>query len=93
MSSPTRKEVAHTIRDLLLGALTRKQASEWSCTWLLGSESIEDRKVWTALELIGAADLCSTDREFLYEKEDYLECLESLGESDLLKFEVGQIVL
>ena len=55
--------------------------------------SVEVSSVWSALELIGAADLCSTDREFLYEKEDYLECLNTLGESDLLDFEVGQIVL
>jgi hypothetical protein len=93
MSHPTRKEVANKLRELLLGVITRKNASEWSCTWLLGTESVEDRTVWSALELIGAADLCSTDREFLYEKEDYLECLNTLGESDLLDFEVGQIVL
>jgi hypothetical protein len=39
---------------------------------------VADPSLWKALELIGAADLPSTDRPFLYEEADFQECLSQL---------------
>jgi len=78
MNPPTRSEVADKIRQLVSGELTRNAASAWACTWLLNGFTVDDRVVWEALELLGAADLISTDRPYLYVDEDFIAALKSL---------------
>jgi hypothetical protein len=78
MEPPDRVEVAAVLRELIGGTRSRRSASEWACPWLCGEARVPDPEVWSALLLLGAADLISTDRPFLYGDEDFRECLESL---------------
>jgi len=65
---------------LINGEQTREAASAWALDWLLGDVwCISDPTVWEALELLGAADLISTDRPFLYNDEDFRACLDRLS--------------
>ncbi len=82
MQSPSRSEIANTVRRLLTAQMTRKAASEWASQWLFDDEPISDCLAWEALVLLGAAELVSTDRPFLYNEEDYLAALESLEKAD-----------
>jgi hypothetical protein len=68
---PTRREVAEELRRLIAGDLTREAASDWASPWLSRFTEIDDKKVTRALACLGAADLPSTDREYLYEKIDF----------------------
>jgi hypothetical protein len=78
MEPPTRPEVAAVLRELIQGERTRQSASAWASTWLLGDARVGDPAVWEALELLGAADLVSTDRPFLYDEEDFQASLGKL---------------
>ena len=78
MNPPTRSEVADIIRQLLSGELTRSATAAWACTWLLNGFTIDDCVMWEALELLGAADLISTDRPYLYVDEDFIQTLKTL---------------
>ncbi len=78
MNPPTYIEVATVLRSLHSGTLTRQEAAEWATRYLAGDVRVPDARLWRALELLGAADLCSTDRPFLYEDTDFQECLRQL---------------
>jgi hypothetical protein len=78
MNPPSYIEVATVLRSLLSGRLTRQEAAEWATRYFIGDVRVADTHLWRALELIGAADLCSTDRLFLYEDADFQECLAQL---------------
>jgi len=78
MEPPTRLEVAAVLRELIHGERTRQSASAWASNWLLGDARVGDPAVWEALELLGAADLVSTDRPFLYNDEDFQASLDRL---------------
>ncbi|MGV3604803.1 MAG: hypothetical protein ACO1RA_00235 [Planctomycetaceae bacterium] len=78
MDSPTRADVADKLKQLLAGTLTRQAASDWASICLLNSVPVSDNDVWNALELLGGADLISTDRPFLYMDVDFLEALKTI---------------
>lgn len=78
MSLPSRDDVSTILKKLLAGELTRQAASEWATPWLIGDELFNDREVRDAVVLLGMADLISTDRPFLYNDIDFVECLKSL---------------
>jgi hypothetical protein len=82
MEPPTRLEVAAVLRGLIRGEQTRRSASVWANDWLLGDARVSDPAVWEALQLLGPADLVSTDRPFLYNDEDFQACLERLSTPD-----------
>lgn len=78
MNPPSFTEVTTVLRSLLSGTLTRQEAAEWATRYIAGDVRVPDTRLWKALQLIGAADLCSTDRRFLYEEADFQECLSQL---------------
>ena len=78
MTPPTRTEVAQVLRGLLAGTLARSEASRWAEPWVIGDARIGDEVVWSALELLGAADLISSDRPYLYEAADFENSLSQL---------------
>ncbi len=81
MTPPSRTEIAQILRGLLAGTLSRAEASRWAEPWITGDARVGDRAVWSALELLGAADLISSDRPYLYEAVDFENCLSQLEES------------
>lgn len=82
MEPPTRAEVAAVLRGLINGEQSRQSASAWASDWLLGEARVSDPAVWESLQLLGAADLISTDRPFLYDDEDFRACLDRLSVPD-----------
>ena len=82
MIPPTRSEVAALLRELISGRQTRQSASAWASKWLLSGVRVSDNKVWETLQLLGAADLISTDRPFLYNDEDFQAYLDMLSAPD-----------
>ena len=71
-SSPSRDEVEERLRDLIMGRASRKDVAAWAMQWVNAKDpGIEDRKVWDALIALGAADMPTTDREWLYERDDF----------------------
>ena len=78
MKLPTHSDVKKILEGILSGALTRQEVAAWAAPYLLNGSRISDHLLWNALVLMGAADLCSTDRPFLYENVDFQECLKGL---------------
>lgn len=85
MNPPSHTEVTYVLKALLSGTLTRQEAAAWATPYIAGDVRVTDRRLWDALVLLGAADLCSTDRPFLYEHLDFQDCLlrlEQQGEGE-----------
>jgi hypothetical protein len=78
MTFPTRNEIVVVIQRMLSGELTRNEASEWACTWILNDARVSDNLAWDAIKLLGAADLVSTDHPYLYNEEDFVEVMSKL---------------
>ena len=83
MNPPTRSEISDVIHLLLSGDLTRNGASEWADAWLLNDVPVKDSVVWDAIKLLGAANLISTDRPFLYNEMDFEMALKKLASESL----------
>ena len=71
---PSRRTVLAKIAALSDQSESREQIAAWSFS-ILDDDSVEvtDQDVRTVLELLGAADLPSTDRDYLYGEEDFAE--------------------
>lgn len=80
MATTLKEDMIKVIESLINESISRQEASEWA------SKIIDDddhaipieKKVWEILEGVGAADLISTDRPYLYNKIDFKEWLASL---------------
>jgi hypothetical protein len=79
---PMKEGVAQKLSALIRGDLSREDASEWARPWITRLDDVSDLGVRHALEAIYAADSPSTDRRYLYAREDFEQWL-----SDLLKNE------
>jgi hypothetical protein len=79
MDLPSRNEIVEITQRMLSGALTRSAVSEWACTWVVdGNCRVSDYEAWDAIVLLGAADMISTDRPYLYNEEDFVEMMKTL---------------
>jgi len=70
---PTREAVVARLREARSSDSYREEAAAWAFSYL-GDDDIDvnDHDVWRALILLGAADLPSSDREYLYVDEDFV---------------------
>ena len=76
---PSRDEIVSVIDKLIVGELSRTEASSWAFQFISNDDfRVDDNCAWEALQNLGAADLVSTDRPFLYEAEDFREWRENL---------------
>ena len=75
---PTRQEVAQQLRQLIAGTLTPEAVSAWASTWVTRLDEVTDARAREALGAMGAADMPSSDREYLYEQADFEEWLREL---------------
>lgn len=81
-TSPSREETASKLRQLIEGAITRQEASEWAMQWVAASDpNVQDERVWDALLALGGCDGPSTDRPYLYGVEDFKIWLHELNQS------------
>lgn len=73
-SQPDRSEILNVLTSLISKKISRHEASKWAEN-ILSSGRIEvtDLKAWETIKQIGAADLVSTDRPYLYDDCDFIE--------------------
>lgn len=83
IESPPRAAVEELLRDLISGRRTRASIADWASNWIRGPLLRDyDEPVWTALTFMVAADMPSTDREFLYGQDDFEAWLNALLAGD-----------
>lgn len=68
---PSREEVENRLLDLIGGAISREEASNWAAQWVVRDGAEVKPQIWKALTRLVAADMISTDRPYLYEKIDF----------------------
>ncbi len=79
MNIPTRKDVEIRLIALITGNISREQISEWASQWTeLENPPLDDQVVWNTLEALSGADSKSTDRPYLFNKEDFEDWLDDL---------------
>ncbi len=72
VDQPSRANIREKIVQLISGELDRASASEWAFEIIDDDHiRVSDQVVWKVLQCLGGADLPITDREYLYEKEDF----------------------
>jgi len=81
MIPPTETEIAQVLRGLITGTLSRREASDWAEPWIIGDVQNIGDIAWSALKLLCAADLVSTDRPYLYNAVDFQTCLTQLEQN------------
>lgn len=80
---PTRAEVEAKLMGLIDGSLRREQAADWAAQWvmIMDDQPVNDWGAWDALEALSMADVITTDRPYLFEKEDFVNWLHQLSAS------------
>ncbi|MFC0075292.1 hypothetical protein ACFFL1_17235 [Samsonia erythrinae] len=78
---PEKIDLINKIRGLISGCEDRKSVSEWAFD-IYNDDSlrISDPIVSNYLEILGAVDLPSSDREYLYTENDFNEWINALSE-------------
>jgi hypothetical protein len=72
MAAPTLADVAEMLRQLLAGAVSRREVSAWARQWVAAEHpDVRDDVAWRALARLGAADLKGGGSEFLYYDIDF----------------------
>ncbi|UYP75981.1 hypothetical protein [Pantoea dispersa] len=78
---PNREMLKEVIQQLNAGVVSRSQVSEWAFSIIDDEEiRVTDQIVWKTLECLGAVDISSTDRDYLYGTDDFIDWLKSLDE-------------
>jgi hypothetical protein len=78
---PSRQMLKQIIQQLISGVVNRSQVSEWALSIIDNDEiRVTDQVVWKTLECLGAVDLPSTDRDYLYGEDDFICWLKELDE-------------
>jgi hypothetical protein len=79
MGMPTRDELIERLQRLCVGQESREHTATWAMS-IIDDDSLRvtDQLVWTVLKKLGAVDLPSPDREFLYTVSDFEEWLSEL---------------
>ncbi|WJY13395.1 hypothetical protein PCO82_12455 [Pectobacteriaceae bacterium CE90] len=78
---PSRQMLKKIIQQLISGVVNRSQVSEWAFSIIDNDEiRVTDQVVWKTLECLGAVDLPSTDRDYLYGEDDFICWLKELDE-------------
>ncbi|HHR8284187.1 TPA: hypothetical protein ACS9WW_004178 [Salmonella enterica subsp. enterica serovar Muenchen] len=78
---PTRHEIASIINKLKTGAMDRTYAAQWAFSVIDADDiRVTDQVAWNVIQSLGAVDLLSSDRDYLYgidDLNDWLRLLES----------------
>jgi hypothetical protein len=79
---PSRDDLKCKLERLCSGDESREKISAWAMS-IIDDDSIRisDPIVWDVLESLGAVDLPSTDRAYLYDLVDFESWLSKLSES------------
>lgn len=81
-AAPSRAEVEEKLRGLIEGRYSREAVTSWAEQWVMAKDpNVQDGAVWRALTALAGADLISTDRPYLYGREDFLAWLNDLQQA------------
>lgn len=76
---PTRQEVVNIINQLTSGEIERSLVSQWAFSIIDDDDiRVTDQAVWKVIQGLGAVDLPSSDRDYLYGNDDFDEWLKIL---------------
>lgn len=77
---PLRSEIINIITGLKSGEIERKSIAAWAFTIIDDDEIVvNDQIAWQVIQNLGAADLPTTDRVYLYDNEDFDYWIELLA--------------
>lgn len=77
MVPPTRLEIEAVFLDLIDGRRSRDEVVQWAGQWVFGYPSDDmNPAVWDALVALVMVDSITTDRPYLFMKEDFRSWLE-----------------
>ena len=69
---PSAEEVERMLRELVEGRITREEADDWAMRWLVADDAgVDDAKIWEALCHLAGCAMPTTDRPYLYNREDF----------------------
>ena len=69
---PTADEVEQKLLDLVEERITREEADDWAMRWVAADDAgIDDDNIWEALGHLGECAMPTTDRPYLYNREDF----------------------
>lgn len=74
-----KEQLQKKIAQLLSNEASREEISEWAFS-IIDDDYIfvDDQALWKILQCLGAVDLPAPDRDFLYEKDDFVSWLKEL---------------
>lgn len=76
---PERDEVIDVINQLKLGEKERGFVAKWAFSFIDNDEiRVTDQIVWKVIQNLGAVDLPSSDRDYLYNCDDFDDWVISL---------------
>ncbi|HDC4527416.1 TPA: hypothetical protein O8U08_002805 [Enterobacter cloacae] len=76
---PSRYEIASVINKLKSGTLDRTNIAQWAFSIIDADDiRITDQVAWKVIQSLGAVDLPSSDRDYLYGIDDYDDWLRLL---------------
>lgn len=75
---PSRSEVRQMMCDLITERRTRDEVTDWAESWMRDDVQFDDDASWDPIILLSGAVSISTDRPYLYEREDFERWLAEL---------------
>jgi len=76
---PERREIISIINQLKCGDIDRSLVSQWAFSIIDDDDiRVTDQVVWKVIQGLGAVDLPSSDRNYLYGNDDFDEWLNIL---------------
>lgn len=92
-SVPSREDVAERLAGLIRGELARADVADWASEFLTYDDphlypEVSDRAVWRALQQLSGTDLPTSDRDYLYDEDDFAIWLRELRDRSGIRDEV-----
>lgn len=76
---PTRYEISSVINKLKVGVVDRTYVTQWAFSIIDADDiRITDQVAWKVIQSLGAVDLPSSDRNYLYGIDDFNDWLRLL---------------
>lgn len=75
---PSRAEIRQMMCDLIAERRTRDEVTDWAESWMRDDIQFDDDASWDAVILLSGAVAISTDRPYLYDREDFERWLAEL---------------
>lgn len=76
---PERHEIIDIINELKSGAIERSAVAQWAFSLIDDDEiRVTDQTTWKVIQSLGAVDLPSSDRDYLYGIDDFDDWLKLL---------------